>query len=162
MPTFRFRAQAALDLRHRELEAAQRELSRAEHDRHTARLCVEEATAAAQQAREAASGATAGAHSSNELQWYRSWILRLDYERSGSAARLSARDRDVAAAVAACMHAKRRCEALERLRSRAQRAHERAELEVERKLIDELATRKYITERRTRADLAVGPQEGAA
>ena len=47
MSAFRFRAQAALDLRRRELEAAQRELAHAEQDRNTARRCVEEATAAA-------------------------------------------------------------------------------------------------------------------
>jgi flagellar export protein FliJ len=162
MSAFRFRAQAALDLRRRELEAAQRELAHAEQDRNTARLRVEEATAAAQEARKAAGLAAAGAQSSNELQWYRFWILRLDHERGAAGARLAARERDVAAAADACMQAKRRCEALERLRTRARHAYDRAELEAERKVIDELAARRFTSARAARADLPVGPYKGAA
>lgn len=147
MSTFRFRAQAALDLRRRELASAQVDLARAERDREVARNGVARATAARDEARQTAATHGSGAQPAQELQWYRFWILRLDHERRAAASRLEARDADVAAASAACLRAKQRCESLERLREKALGAHRRAEAEAERKMIDELATRRFTTQR---------------
>lgn len=151
MPVFRFRAQAALDLRRRELEATQRELARTQRDLAAARQRLAGAEAAYRSASDETAARMRETATSTELHWYRSWILRLDHERKAGAATVAAREASVASAANACMHAKRRCESLERLRTRAQQTHEAAEAAAERKLIDELATRRH----------AVGRAEGA-
>lgn len=151
MPTFRFRAQAALDLRQRELDAAQRELARAERDLAVARQRLADADATHRRAADDAAVKMREPSSVTELHWYRSWILRLDHERSACAATVAARELAVASAVNACVHAKRRCESLERLRDKARQTHDAAEASAERKLIDELATRRH----------AAGRAEGA-
>jgi flagellar export protein FliJ len=141
--TFRFRAQPALDLRRRELEAAQRDLARAEWDRAQARAAVETASRAEREAREQGGAHAQKATSAADLQWYRFWILRLEHERRGVEARLIAREADVTKAAAACRRAKQRCESLERFREKARQAFDRKEADAERKLIDELATLRY-------------------
>jgi flagellar export protein FliJ len=151
VPRFRFRAQAALDLRRRELDAAQRELARAERDRDAARRRLADADASRQRAADEAAGKMRGVTQASELQWYQSWILRLDHERRTYAAMLTAREAAVSVAAQACIYAKRRCESLERLREKGLAAHDGAEAAAERKLIDELATRRY----------AAGRMEGA-
>jgi flagellar biosynthesis chaperone FliJ len=45
----------------------------------------------------------------------------------------------------ACASAKQKCESLERFRDKARHAFDAAEAEVERKLLDELATRRFVT-----------------
>jgi flagellar export protein FliJ len=143
---FRFRAQPALDLRRRELASAQADLARAERDRDAARQGVAAATAAVTGAQRDAAAHGSNRQSAEELQWYRFWILRLDYERRAATAALEARQAAVAAASAACVRAKQRCESLERLREKALRAHHLKEADAERKLIDELATRRFTSE----------------
>ena len=143
MSTFRFRAQPALDLRRRELEAAQRDLARAEWDRAKAAEAVESAARAEREAREQGGEHAREAKTATDLQWYRFWILRLEHERRSAGARLAAREADVTKAAAACMRAKQRCESLERFREKARQAFDRKEADAERKLIDELATLRY-------------------
>lgn len=143
MRPFRFRAQAALDLRQRELENAQRQLARTEELRDAARRRLQQAEADAASARAQATEAQRTSGDVTALQWYRFWILRLDHERSAHAAALAAREQDVTHAAAACMRAKQRRESLERFRAKARAAHEEAEQAAEMKLIDELATRRY-------------------
>jgi flagellar export protein FliJ len=145
---FRFRAQAALDLRARELEEAQRELARAEARRAAAQAAVEEATWAAAQARTQAAGVQREGGSVRDLEWYRFWILRLDHERAALAAALAAREHDVARVTAACLRARQRRESLERFKQKARAAYDAAELAAERKVIDELAARRFAITRR--------------
>lgn len=147
MSTFRFRAKAALDLRRRELTAAQVDLARAERDRDSARAGVARAAAAVAEAQSAAAAQGRGPQSATELQWYRFWILRLDHERRAAASLLQARDAAVASASAVCRRAKQRCESLERLHDKALRAHRVAEADAERKVIDELAARRFTSRR---------------
>jgi flagellar export protein FliJ len=149
---FKFRAQAALDLRTRELEAAQRELARAEADRDLARRRVGEAAEAVAQARTTAAQAQRTATDCTALQWYRFWILRLDHERKAHEAMLAAREEAVGRAAAACMRARQRRESLARFREKAQLAFEAAEAAAERKLIDELATRRYAATRQSASE----------
>ena len=148
---FRFRAQAALDLRTRELEVAQRELARAEGDRDAARLRLNEAEGALTQARTTASEAQRTSTDCTALQWYRFWILRLNHERAAQQAALAAREEAVRQATAACMHARRKREALDRFRGKARDRYDAAEAAAERKLIDELATRRFSTTRQSAA-----------
>jgi flagellar export protein FliJ len=140
---FRFRAQVALEMRRRELATAQANLAKAERDRDAAREGVARAAVAVTEAQQATATQIGNRHSANELEWYRFWILRLEHERKAAGSRLQAREADVAKASAACRHAKQRCESLERLREKALRAHHAKEADAERKLIDELATRRF-------------------
>jgi flagellar export protein FliJ len=83
------------------------------------------------------------------LQWYRFWILRLDHERRTQVTTLAAREETVRHAATACMRARQRRESLARFREKAQSRFETAELAAERKLIDELATRRYAATRQS-------------
>ena len=143
MKKFKFRAQAALDLRQRELEQAQRQLARTEELRDAARRRLQEADGAAAAARAQATEAQKTAIEITALQWYRFWIIRLDHERSAHAAALAAREHEVTQAATACMRARQRRESLDRFRRKAQAAHEEAEQAAEMKVIDELATRRF-------------------
>ncbi len=143
MRRFRFRAQAALDLRSRELQEAQRQLARAEAVRDTARLRLGQADADLSRARAQAAEAQRRADNVAGLEWYRFWILRLVHERTAYAAALAARETDVTRAAAACMRAHQRRESLDRFREKARAAHDAAEHAAETKLIDELATRRF-------------------
>jgi flagellar export protein FliJ len=148
MSTFRFRAEAALDLRRREWQDAQAHLARAEQVRDMAARGVEkaaQAVAAAQQAGDEQGRAT---RTAAELQWYRFWIVRLDHERTAAQSLLAARQGEVARMLAACLHARQRCESLERLRDKMRRTFDRAEADAERKAIDEIATLRFNIDRR--------------
>ena len=145
---FKFRAQAALDLRSRELEQAQRELARAQELRDAAARRLEEADAAAARAREQGAGAQRTAKAVTELEWYHFWILRLAHERTALVAALAAREEDVKRAAAACMRARQRRESLVRFKDKARAAYDEAQRAAEMKLIDELATRRFVRRNR--------------
>jgi flagellar export protein FliJ len=149
---FKFRAQAALDLRARELQEAQRELARAEGDRDLARRRVADAQQALSEARVTASDAQRTATDCAALQWYRFWILRLDHERTAHLATLAAREEAVAKAAAVCQRAQQKKESLRRFREKARAGYEAQEAAAERKLIDELATRRYAATRQSALD----------
>ena len=146
---FKFRAQAALDLRTRQLHDAQRELARAEGDRDAAGLRVRQADEALADARAQAAAAQRTATDCTALQWYQFWIIRLSHERKAHAATLAAREEVVQRAAAACLRAQQKREALDRFREKALLGYEAAEAEAERKLIDELATRRYAATRQS-------------
>jgi len=143
MAGFRFRAQPALDLRRREYEVAQRVLARADAERHQAHTRVEAAECASAQARREADEAVRTPVAARDREWYRFWIVRLDREREAAAATLAQQDAAVAAARAACLQARQRCEALERFRDKAHTAYLAGLAAEERKIIDDLATQRY-------------------
>jgi flagellar export protein FliJ len=155
MSKFRFRAQAALDLRLREWQSAQRDQARAQQVRELAARAVEKAAEALAAAQQAGAEQAQSRRTATELQWYRFWILRLEHERRGAQTTLAAREADVAKASAACEQARQRHETLDRLRQKTQRAHEQKEADAERKMIDELATTRFnIDKRGTRLEPA--------
>lgn len=143
MARFRFRAQAALDLRVREHETALRELAHAESEQQRATARVDAAARTLDEARRTADAAMRTATSAADLQWYRFWIVRLDHERAMCVAALETQNEMVAAARIACLAARQRRESLERFRDKSQAAYLAAEADTERKLIDELATRRF-------------------
>jgi flagellar export protein FliJ len=147
MPTFRFRAQPALDLRRREHDAAQRALARADAERQRARDRVDAADRALSAARRDLDDVTRTPGSQQEREWYQFWIVRLEQERGALQHTLAACEGAVAAARAACLDARQRCEALERFREKAYVAHVAAEAARDRKLIDELAARRFVARR---------------
>ncbi len=148
MSTFRFRAQAALDLRRREYQTAQGNLTRAEQVREMAARDVEKAALALAEAQRTSTEQGRQTRTPTEMQWYRFWIVRLDHERRSAQSLLAVRQGEVVKMLAACVHAKRQCESLERLRDKMRRTHERAEADAERKVIDEIATLRFNIDRR--------------
>jgi flagellar export protein FliJ len=150
MPTFRFRADAALTFRRRQLEEAQRELARKERDRLEASGRAERAAAAVSEAKTAAippAGAPIGAHA---FEWQRFWITRLQREQGRDNAALAAREAAVTTARTACTAARQKCRALERLREKAWARHLAADAAEERKVIDDIAVRRMDARRRQR------------
>jgi len=144
MATFRFRAQAALDLRRRELDAARRELADVERVRDDARERVRRAESALAGARAAGTARARQPGSVTDWHWYRIWILRLEHERTAECAVLTTREAQVATALRVVVLAHQRWESLDRLRVKAREAFDAAEAAAERKLIDELATSRYL------------------
>ena len=94
-------------------------------------------------ARQEADTAARAAGTGQDPEWYRFWIIRLDRERAALQGDCDRSDAAWEAARAACLDAKRRCEALERFRDKARAAHLAAEEAEERKIIDDLATQRF-------------------
>ena len=144
MKPFRFRAQAAIDLRQREYDDARRVRARALLDLRAAEEVRTEADARIIAAREQGAREMRGTIDTARWQWHQSWILRLEHERAVCAADVAARERDVARASLAAQKARQRVEALERFRDKARRAWDYAVEAEERKQIDVLATLRHV------------------
>ena len=144
MRPFRFRAQAAIDLRQREYDDARRVLARAALDLRAAEEVRTEADGRIIAAREQGTREMKGAIDIARWQWHQSWILRLEHERAVCAADVAARERDVARASAAALKARQRLEALERFRDKARRVWDHAVAADEQKQIDVLATLRHV------------------
>src|SRR4051794_7738291 len=147
MAAFKFRAQPALDLRRREYESAQRVLARADAERQHANARVQAVARAAGEARHDADDAARTAPGAAAGEWYRFWIVRLDRELAVANVHLQRRDETLLAAHAACVHARQRYEALERLREKAYAAYLAGISAAEKKIIDDLATQRYALRR---------------
>jgi flagellar export protein FliJ len=141
---FVFRAQAAIDLRQREYDAARRVLAHAMLDLRAAQDVLREARARHVGARESCGREMTEGITAARVQWYRFWIVRLEREQALCAHAVLARERDVAAATTACLTARQRLEALERFRDKARQAWERAVAAEEQKQIDVLATLRHV------------------
>ena len=152
MRGFRFRAQAALDLRRREDEEAQRAMAQAEARVQAAIAAVRDAHRRAEQARIECAQAIGQADSFAQLMWHRSWIVRLEQERIAAATTLGARQKEHARAAAARQAARLRVEALERFKEKAQRAWVAKAAAEEQKHLDALATIRFVTAARTGAN----------
>src|SRR5262245_37731961 len=144
MRAFRFRAQAAIDLRQREYDDARRVLARASLDLRASEEVKTEADARIVAAREQGTRDMRGVIDTARWQWHQSWILRVAHEQGVCAADVAARERDVARASAAALKARQRLEALERFRDKARRAWEHAVAAEEQKQIDVLATLRHV------------------
>ena len=145
MKPFRFRAQAAVDLRQREYDEARRLLAHASLDLLAARDVFAEAETRLVGARTQCGNEMAQRYDAAREQWYRFWIVRLEHEQAMCAKAVAARERDVALASAACLTAHQRLEALERFRDKARHAWQHAVLAEEQKQIDALATLRHVS-----------------
>ena len=144
MKPFRFRAQAAIDLRQREYDDARRVLARATLDLRAAEEVQTEADARIIAGREQGTREMSGTIDTARWQWHQSWIVRLEHERAVCAADVAARERDVARASAAPLRARQRVEALERFRIKTRFGWEHAVAAEEQKQIDVLATLRHV------------------
>jgi flagellar export protein FliJ len=141
---FVFRAQAAIDLRRREYDDARRVLARATLDLRAAQDVWSESRTRLTDAHAEWAREMTQAIDPARAQWYRFWIVRLEHESTVCASAVSARQRDVSLASAACLKTQQRLEALERFRDKAQDAWERAAAAEEQKQIDALATLRHV------------------
>jgi flagellar export protein FliJ len=141
---FRFRAQAAIDLRRREYDESRRVLARASLDLRAAEDVLGDAGDRLSGGRDRLGREMAGGIDPARMQWYRFWIVRLEHERRVCAQAVAAREREVTLASAACQRAQQRLEALERVRDKARDAWDRAAAADERKQIDALATLRHV------------------
>jgi flagellar biosynthesis chaperone FliJ len=148
---FRFRAQAAIDLRQREYDEARRVLARASLDLRAAQDVFGEASDRLTGAQEQGGREMRERIDAARAQWYRFWIVRLEHERAVCARAVAAREREVALATAACLSSKQRLESLERVRDKARQAWEHAVAIEEQKQIDALATLRHVAAHRESA-----------
>jgi hypothetical protein len=145
MRPFRFRPQAALDLRIRQEEEALRALALAQHAFDAAALrttaAIDNAVAAADAFTLAQTEGTSGIL----IGWHRSWIVkqRLEADARRREAAASAARLDGATAAARAAHQRRRT--LERLRARAGRQYEHDVQHEETKAMTQLAGLRYLT-----------------
>jgi flagellar export protein FliJ len=144
---FKFRAQAALDLRKREDDDARRALARAETDLRAAQRLRGEVEERARAARTQCAAAMEKMGAGAELQWYRSWIVRLDRDRALAAKAVADREAAVARAREAQKRTGQRVESLERFKEKAVTAFEQRTLAEEQKFIDALATMRFTASR---------------
>jgi len=144
MPEFRFRAQAALDLRQRQEDDAASVLARAEAE--FARIAASRSAAEAE--RQAAQGGRlAGQRAgigAGALEWHWNWINGLAATVARLGTELDTQRQAVDAADRHWREARRRRLALERLRDRAARRHQATEQRAERHTIDELARLRFV------------------
>ena len=141
--TFRFRAAPLLDLRQRQLEAAQARLARANEDVAVAERMLVAAVRGADDAVAAHREALLRGSDNATLQRHRNWIAQR-YSFVDLRRRAHAECCGVAViASRAVVEAHRKVRVLERLRDRMQKRHEAAVRLREQKEIDLLATLQY-------------------
>lgn len=148
MRPFRFRAQAALDLRRREHDDAMRAYGQTERDLVAARAVRQEADMRLSAARTMHTTALGTSDSQSDLQWYRFWILRLEQERRTGTARMLACEEKHLAARAACQRTRQRLESLERLKDKTRTAYDRAVDADAQKQNDAVGTMRFVAGRR--------------
>jgi flagellar FliJ protein len=149
MPAFRFRAQAALDLRREREEAADRALAVAQGAVRAAEDDVRAAREALDTAMRDGAATAATATGAHELTWYQNWILR---RRQALAARRQTeqeRRAEAHRAAEVAMTARRERMALDKLRDRAHRAYQLAERRAEQKELDLMGALTHGSRRQT-------------
>ena len=143
MRPFRFRAQAALQLRQREHEQALAHLARTQAALTLAQHGVDEAEREIQHADSGLRATLVGTTTAQQLDWYRSWRLRWAAERHRREQQRQAREADVKKAVTTVSATHQRVRSLERLHDLALSAWRRDADREERNTMDALATTRF-------------------
>jgi flagellar FliJ protein len=148
MATFVFRPQAALDLRKREEEAAQRVVSEARVVSDRAAQLFADAQGAFDEGFARAAALDAAGGSITDVIWHRNWIRSLRRELVRAEAHAEDRRVQLETAEQALVAARERVKALERLRERAYAAHLERERRDEQRAMDDLATLRFAMRQR--------------
>jgi hypothetical protein len=143
MRPFRFRAEAALQLRRREHERALVMLAHAQAALIAAERYVEEAAKAVRDADRELEHAMLIPDPQLPLGWYRSWRVKVREDRRAAEARRDARDQDVREATTEVSRSRQRVRSLERLRELALTAWEREFRRSEQRTMDALGSTRY-------------------
>jgi flagellar biosynthesis chaperone FliJ len=141
---FRFRAQAAIDLRAKQDEDAQRALGVARHATAAAERVRQHEQTMFEDGQARAREEESQSWDTARAIWYRNWI-KLQRQRIANAdAALEARREEERAVAQAAMDARRRLRSLEHLRDRTLKAYQTAELRAEQKEFDVLGGLRYV------------------
>jgi flagellar export protein FliJ len=143
MAKFIFRAQAALDLRQKQEDAAKLALAEAQARLREAELVLADAQARIADALARARDTEAEANDPTLAIWYRNWIHRLRREVARCEQILDGRQADAKAAEAKALDARRAVRVIEKLRERAWQAHTTRERREEQKALDLLGVMQY-------------------
>jgi flagellar export protein FliJ len=143
MRPFRFRAQAALQLRRREHDQALVGLARAQTAVAVAHRSVEEADAAVRNIDERLKEATRSPVAGCPLDWYRSWRLRCRADRELRQQHRQACEVELRNATTMAQVTQKRVRSLEQLRDDALSAWRQAASREEQKTMDALATSRF-------------------
>ena len=143
MKPFRFRAQAALDLRQRAEDNARRALAAAEEQARLANARANDAVRAAGVAHDTRADAERDGVTGGELVWHQTWIARqrLEVDARRREAAISAGNVDRAVTSVRAAHQQRRT--LERLRDRLLMRHRIEARRHEQRNLDELAGLRF-------------------
>ena len=144
MATFRFRAEAALELRRQQETAAARTLATSEAALRTAEAKVEQAERDRRSAQEQQVQALRHGSDVAAMTWHRDWVARLGLQMAVEQADAARCAGVVSEAEAAWREARRKRLALERMRERAVRRFAAEERRQEMKVIDELARLRFL------------------
>ena len=147
MRPFRFRAQAALELRRRQHDDALRTRAVAETALAAADAAIASAEGVIAVADEQSAAAMTGAMDHSQIPWHRAWRLRCVEDRTRLQARRAHHHRELHRAAEHVSHTHRRVRALERLREHSVARWLRAEQQDERKTMDALAASRFVRER---------------
>lgn len=144
MRRFRFRAQAALDLRRREHDRALVILAQAQTAVSAAAAAVLRADAAVRRAESELAAAMQSAPGQLPLDWYRSWRLRCVADRAQHEQHQRACEADVQRAADAAAEIRRKVRSLERLHDNSLAAWRVAAQQEEQKTMDALAAVNFV------------------
>ena len=143
MRPFRFRAEAALQMRRREHDRALVMLARAQAAFVAAQQGVEAAQKAIEHADRELHQAMQTPDPQLPLGWYRSWRLKVREDHRAAEARRDARDKDVREATGEVSRSRQRVRSLERLRELAVAAWERESRRSDQRTMDALASMRF-------------------
>ena len=148
MRPFKFRAEAALDIRRKLDEDAQRALALARIATHTASDVLSCALERIESANRETAAAWQASVTIDRLIWQRNWMVGLERDADGARQALADRENEERRAAEIAQHARMQVRVLERLRERAWRAWQLEARRVEQKAIDELAGLRFAARRR--------------
>ena len=143
MRPFRFRAEAALQMRRREHDRALVMLARAQAAFVAAQQGVEAAQKTIEHADRELQQAMQTPDPQLPLGWYRSWRLKVREDHRAAEARRDARDKDVREATGEVSRSRQRVRSLERLRELAVAAWERESRRSDQRTMDALASMRF-------------------
>ena len=143
MRPFRFRAEAALQMRRREHDRALVMLARAQAAFVAAQQGVEAAQKTIEHADRELQQAMQTPDPQLPLGWYRSWRLKVREDHRAAEARRDARDKDVREAAGEVSRSRQRVRSLERLRELAVAAWERESRRSDQRTMDALASMRF-------------------
>ena len=143
MRPFRFRAEAALQMRRREHDRALVMLARAQAAFVAAQQGVEAAQKVIEHADRELQQAMQTPDPQLPLGWYRSWRLKVREDHRAAEARRDARDKDVREATGEVSRSRQRVRSLERLRELAVAAWERESRRSDQRTMDALASMRF-------------------
>lgn len=153
MRAFRFRLEAALDLRRTRDTEARRALADAQGLTTIAAEAVGRAEIGLREGEARALEELAGTHVPSSAAWHRNWMIRLRGDLAGAQARLRERQVNEGRAAERARRARRDLRVLERLRERAWQAYVEEERRAEQRDLDEFATLRAAAERQSRKEL---------